>query len=391
MVAPTASCDHYNIIMVRKQVQLPLIERFRCWRDRLMASAGFQRWAADFPLTRPVAGRRARQLFDITAGFVYSQILYACVELDVFDKLADGPRSAAELAGSMGMSEVAAERLLRAAVAIDLLQRRAGDRFGLGRHGVAMPGNPGIAAMVKHHRMLYQDLADPVALFRGEIEQTELGRYWSYAGSLDPAADGDDRVAEYSTLMSASTGFVAEDTLDAYSLRKHKCLMDVGGGEGRFLIQAGERWPHLELMLFDLPAVSERAARTLEQAGLGERARAIGGNLKADPLPKGADIISLVRVILDHNDDGAMVILRAVRAALPDGGTLLITEPMSETPGAESVGDAYFGLYLLAMGSGRTRPPRELKAMLTQAGFEQIRLLHTRRPLQTRVLIAKAA
>jgi demethylspheroidene O-methyltransferase len=32
---------------------------------------------------------------------------------------------------------------------------------------------------------------------------------------------------------------------------------------------------------------------------------------------------------------------------------------MSETPGAEPVGDAYFGLYLLAMGSGRTRPPRE--------------------------------
>jgi demethylspheroidene O-methyltransferase len=217
------------------------------------------------------------------------------------------------------------------------------------------------------------------------------GRYWSYAGSLDPAADGEDRVAEYSTLMTASTGFVAEDTLDAYPLRDYKCLMDVGGGEGRFLMQAGERWPHLDLMLFDLPAVAERATRNFEQAGLAGRARAIGGNIKADALPKGADIISLVRVILDHNDDGAMLILRAVRAALPEGGTLMITEPMSETPGAEPVGDAYFGLYLLAMGSGRTRPPRELKAMLREAGFNQVRLVRTRRPLQTRLLIAKAA
>jgi hypothetical protein len=179
-----------------------------------------------------VAGRRARQMFDITAGFVYSQILYACVELDLFDKLVDGPLTAAELAGPMGMSEAAANRLLRAAVAVDLLERRGADRFGLGRHGIALPGNPGIAAMVKHHRMLYQDLADPLALFRGEVEQTQLGRYWSYAGSVDPAADGDDRVAEYSTLMTASTGFVAEDTLDAYPLRDHKCLMDVGGGLG---------------------------------------------------------------------------------------------------------------------------------------------------------------
>jgi demethylspheroidene O-methyltransferase len=123
---------------------------------------------------------------------------------------------------------------------------------------------------------------------------------------------------------------------------------------------------------------------------MAERVRVVGGDIKADGLPTGADIISLVRVLLDHNDDGALAILRAVRQALPAGGTLLITEPMSETPGAEPVGDAYFGLYLLAMGSGRTRPPREHRAMLRAAGFGESRLVRTRRPLQTRVIVAKA-
>ena len=377
-------------------MQLPFFERLRGWRDRTLASAEFQRWAADFPLTRPVAQRRARQLFDITAGFVYSQILYACVELDLFDILAGGPRSAAELSGRMGMSEAAAERLLRAAVAVDLLERRGRDgggrtRYALGRLGVAMPGNAGIAAMVRHHRMLYRDLTDPLALLRGELPQTELGRYWSYAGSADPARDGDERVGEYSALMTASNTFVAEDTLDAYPLRHHKCLLDIAGGEGRFLVQAGKRWPHLTLMLFDLPAVVERAARNFEQAGLADRVRCIGGDLKTETLPEGADIVSLVRVIHDHDDAEALGILRAARAALPAGGTLLLSEPMAETPGAESVGDAYFGLYLLAMGSGRPRPPRELKAMLRQAGFDDIRLVRTRRPMQTRLMLAKAA
>jgi demethylspheroidene O-methyltransferase len=366
---------------------------WRGWRDRLVASPDFQRWAADFPLTRPVAQRRATGLFDITAGFIYSQILYACVELDLFRMLADGPLDLKTLAPRMGLPEPAADRLLRAAVALKLLERRGTERdgtprFGLGAHGAAMLGNPGIAAMVKHHRMLYRDLIDPLALLRGELPETELGRYWAYAGRTDPAAAADEAVSEYSELMSVSNAFVAGDVLDAYSLKKHRCLMDVGGGEGNFLIQVARRWPHLRLMLFDLPAVAARADARFRDLGLAERARAHGGDLMRDALPAGADVISLVRVIHDHDDDKAMVILRAVRAALPADGVLLLTEPMAETPGAEPIGDAYFGLYLWAMGSGRPRPPRELRAMLREAGFGRTRMVRTRRPMQTRLLVA---
>jgi len=367
---------------------------WRGWRDRLVARPGFQRWAADFPLTRPIAQHRATSLFDITAGFIYSQILYACVELDLFQMLADGPLDLETLASRTDLPPPAADRLLRAAVALKLLERRGTDRsgtprFGLGAHGAAMLGNPGIAAMVRHHRMLYRDLINPVALLRGELPETELGRYWAYASRPDPAAAEDQAVSEYSELMSESNAFVADDVLDAYSLKNHRCLMDVGGGEGNFLIRVAQRWPHLRLMLFDLPAVASRANRRFAELGLADRAEAHGGDLMADALPAGADAISLVRVIHDHDDDKAMIILRAVRAALPADGTLLLAEPMAETPGAEPIGDAYFGLYLWAMGSGRPRPPQELKAMLREAGFERIRMVRTRRPMQARLLVAR--
>lgn len=358
-------------------------------RDRLVASPGFQRWAADFPLTRPIAERRARALFDLVGGFVYSQILDACVRLEVFEHLAKQPLTPAQLGAMVDLTPAAADRLLRAGVALRLLQRRSAGRFGLGPHGAALLGNPGIAAMVRHHRMLYRDLADPLALLRGELAETDLGRFWAYAGSAQPGAAAAAEVAAYSQLMTASHAFVAGDTLDAYSLRQHRCLLDVGGGEGNFLIAAGERWPHLELRLFDLPAVAERAAARLAEFGLGARSQTFAGDLMRDPLPRGADLISFVRVIHDHDDASAMVMLRAAHAALPSGGTLLLTEPMAETPGAEPIGDAYFGFYLLAMGSGRPRPPRELKAMLKAAGFARVRLLPTRRPMQTRVMIAR--
>lgn len=61
---------------------------------------------------------------------------------------------------------------------------------------------------------------------------------------------------------------------------------------------------------------------------------------------------------------------------------------MSGTPGAAPVTDAYFGLYLLAMGSGRCRTVPELTAMLREAGFSQTREISTRRPLLTRVLVS---
>ena len=130
---------------------------------------------------------------------------------------------------------------------------------------------------------------------------------------------------------------------------------------------------------------------TAAAQGLAARARAVGGSFLTDALPQGADVASLVRVIHDHDDAAAMTILRAVRQALPAGGTLLLAEPMSGTPGAEAMGDAYFGFYLLAMGRGRPRTAAELTQMLQAAGFEAVRLLPTRMPLQTQLLVARCA
>jgi demethylspheroidene O-methyltransferase len=243
--------------------------------------------------------------------------------------------------------------------------------------------------MVRHHRLLYADLADPLALLRGQRAGTALGEYWAYATEERPTDTASERVADYSELMSASQPFVAAEVLGAYSLKRHRRLLDVGGGQGTFLIAAGRRWPHLELALFDLPAVAERARRRLDEAGLGSRATVTGGDFLADPLPQGADVVSLVRIIHDHDDAAAARILARAREALEPGGRLLLAEPMAGTRGAEPAGDAYFGLYLFAMRSGRPRTFAELESMLLDAGFTGVRALRTHVPLLTRVVIAE--
>jgi len=370
----------------------------RLRRDRLLADPGFRRWAIRCPLTRPLARRRAAALFDLVAGFSYSQVLLACVQLRLFERLAGGPQSLSALAAQLALAEAPCARLLDAAVALRLLvrRRRGGSASGavafysLGPLGAPMVGNPALLAMVEHHRLLYADLADPVALLRAPPGHGALARYWAYAGSTKPQGLAADQVAAYSALMAASQPLVADEILDSYPLRSHRHLLDVGGGEGLFASAAVRRWPQLNATVFDLPAVALRAQARLDAQGLGQRVRAVGGDFHRDQLPAGADVISLVRVVHDHDDAQLLVLLRAARDALAPGGVLLLAEPLANTAGAQAMGDAYFGIYLWAMGSGRPRSLCELARLLAAAGFGHPRLLANAMPLQTRVLLVRA-
>ncbi len=385
-----------NIVKVDKRSILTgLTERLLAFRDGFLTSPRFIRFAEKFPLTRIVARREAMALFDLCSGFVYSQVLLACVRLRLFDLLRSGPLGVEEIAHRLDLSEDAAGRLLTAAVALRLAEHRSGGRYGLGGLGAAMLASPGLATMVEHHALLYRDLDDPVRLLRNEFQSqqqgpgsagkvTFLSSYWPYAEGDTGASR--EAVADYTGLMAATQPAIAQEVLDAYDFKNHRCLMDVGGGNGTFLLHAASRAPHLQLVLFDVPAVAELAAAKFKQAGLEQRASVAGGDFLKD-LPPGADVISLIRVLLDHDDETALAILKSARAALPQGGVLLVAEPMAETRGAEKVA-AYFSLYLMAMGRGRPRTELQLQALLRKAGFQRIERRSTCQPLLARILVA---
>ncbi|ATQ70385.1 MULTISPECIES: methyltransferase [Methylosinus] len=364
-------------------------DRLRRIRDRLASSPRFQRLAAKHPLTRKAARRRARAALDLCAGFVYSQVLLACVRLKLLDLLLESPKSLAQIAEKTELSPDAASRLLDAAASLGLVDRRGKDRYGLGDIGAALVGNKAALALVEHQPMLYADLADPVALLRGAEEaEPKLADYWPYSAAERPTELTPEEVAPYSALMAQSQPLVAQEVVGAYNFRRHRRIMDVGGGEGAFLEAVAASAPRLELMLFDLPAVVERARTRLEAAGLAKRARFFSGSFLTDPLPVGADVITLVRIVHDHDDATALELLRNVRRALPRDGVLLIVEAMSGIEGAEPL-DAYYGFYTLAMGRGEPRTVAELQRIAKKAGFGRFRLLRNAMPIVAGILVAR--
>jgi len=277
--------------------------------------------------------------------------------------------------------------LLDAAVSLGLLERRRG-AYRLGQLGAAFRGVPGLGEMIRHHALVYRDLADPVALLRGETEPA-LARYWGYVGGRRTHDLAAAEALPYTRLMAATQAMISAEVLACYRFSRHRHLMDVGGGDGSFLCAVAGTAPRLRLTLFDLPAVAAEAEARFAEAGLAARAEAKGGDFFADSLPEGADAISLIRVLYDHDDAAVRRLLARVRAALPSGGALILAEPMAETPGMARVGDAYFNFYIMAMTHGRPRSAARLAALLAEAGFGRIRLWRTKRPFLTGLITAE--
>ncbi len=362
---------------------MSLSDRMAAWRNHLISKPEFQSWAVRNPFTRGIAQQKARAAFDLVAGFVYSQVLSAVVDSGLLEAVRAAPLDEAAFAARSGLPAEGAGRLLRAAAALSLVRQQTDGRYALGETGAALLGNPSVFAMIRHHKAFYRDLADPLALLGGRRPDTELARFWAYDAFASSGEAG-----AYSALMAETQALIARNVLGAYDFRGHQTVMDVGGGLGAFLSAVGAAHAHLNLVLVDLPPVARLAGEHLMAGPLKDRVRIEARDMLADPLPEGADLITLIRVVHDHDDAPVRHLLAACRKALAPGGQLLIAEPMAGISGNEAMADAYFGFYLWAMGRGAPRSPASLEALLQDAGFRKMRHLRTAQPLLVSAILA---
>jgi demethylspheroidene O-methyltransferase len=343
------------------------------YRNRLLADPKFLAFAQKFLLTRPVARRKSVELFDLLAGFSYSQVLYTCVSLKVFEHVGQSAITLQSLAEKINLPLQKTELLVRAAIALELLDGTL-DCIILGPHGAALLGQPWIMRFVEHHTYFYRDLEDPVSMLKGARVEGGLADYWSY----DKATS--DKSA-YSALMAASQQAVSAQILQAYDFSTHRKILDVGGGTGAFVGAVTRRYPHFEGHVFDLPGVvSSEQSQSIKH---------YNGDFRRDSLPKGMDLISIVRVIHDHDDDAVLALLQNVRAACDPQTVLLIAEPFSGYAATARVTDAYFNLYFAAMGQGRTRTTAQISDLAAKAGFGEPKQLSTNMPLITGLITFK--
>ena len=162
--------------------------------------------------------------------------------------------------------------------------------------------------------------------------------------------------------------------LDAYDFSAFRTVADVGGGNGLVLASILRRHPAIQGILFDLPAVADRARSTVSGTGVSDRMRIEGGSFFSR-VPAGADAYVLRHIIHDWEDQDAIAILRECRKALAPEGRVLVVE-MVLPPGNEPGFGKWLDLMMLLV-AGRERTQEEYSRLFSESGLRMTRVIPT--------------
>jgi hypothetical protein len=317
------------------------------------------------------------RLARLTDGYVVTQLLWVAAELQIADELAEGPRTADELAGKVGAHAGNLRRVLRGLAAEEVFEELPGGRFGLTAIGELL--REGVAGSQRG-----------AVLARGGLY------YGAQAGLLDAVRDGGvpfERVhgrtlfshldahpaesARFQGSMAVRAAREAAAVVGAYDFRRFRTLVDVGGGSGVLSRAIRAAAPRLSVTLFDRPEVVREA-----------QPPAVGGDFFAE-VPAGADAYLLSRVIHDWSDDDAIAILRTVRRAIPENGTLLLVEAVLPERAADDPAAVRMDVHMLTLLGGQERTADEFGALLAASGFRLDRVLPTGPKSGVHVLVAR--
>lgn len=323
------------------------------------------------------ADRRFDRLTPMLGGYELTQMLYVFAELGIPDLLAGAPRTAEELAGEAGAHAPSLHRLLRALSSVRVVARDEAGRFVLTRTGARLradvEGSLRPIALAYGQRWWWEAWGGLLAAVRtGETAFEHVhGRPLYDFLEDDPAAS-----AAFGGLMTARSAADFEAVADAFDFSKAGSILDVGGGRGALLEAILARYPGLRATLFETPATIEQARRELARGKDPARVDLVGGDF-FDAVPEGFAVYTLMNVLHNWDDDPAVRILRAIRAAIPAHGVLLVIQHVIGDDDAPSQAAKLLDVALLVSSGGRQRTEAEYGALLGRAGFVLDRVLPT--------------
>jgi hypothetical protein len=300
-------------------------------------------------------------VWDALRGGLVTRALGLAVDHGVPGALAAGPRGVDELAATSGADPDVLHRVLRA----------------LASDGIFEEVEPRVFGHTEESRVLLEDGWEDFAHL--------FGASWlEAAAALDasgepsfPSVFGEDfwpwlrsHPAERAAFDRAmAQGWQRRlERVESVGWRGDETVVDVGGGNGFFLLALLDRHPEMRGIVFDLPETVR------DGAAFGDRCAFVEGSF-FESVPEG-DVFLLSTILHDWPDEDARRILQTVRAAGAPGNRLVLIESVIQ-PGNDPSGAKWLDLLMLVIAGGRERTEEQWRTLLESAGWEPVRFLES--------------
>ena len=331
-------------------------------------------------------------ILQLGLGFWASKVLLSAVELDLFTKLAEAPRTCAEVESALGLHARSSRDFLDALVALGLLAREGdGDaaRYGNTRDTGMFLNSRGpayVGGMLKFANVrlwaAWANLTDSLrtGLPQNAGRETGLSFY-------DEVYPNPEKLAGFMRAMAGISAGPCMALAEKFDFGPYQTLTDAGGATGLLSICVARRHPHVRATTFDLPPVAPIARETIAQAGLAERVSVASGDFFVDPLPK-ADVVVMGQVL--HNWDLAEKkrLVRAAYEALPKGGAFIAIESIIDDARKENAFGLLMSLNMLVeTTAGFDYTGADFARWCREAGFSKIEVLPLGGPTSAAVAI----
>lgn len=307
--------------------------------------------------------RRQIELLDTAHAYFGSQVLFTANELGVFGELANGPRTADQLAQTLGANKDALERLLNACVAIKLLSTSNGLYANATlAEEVLVDGRPGYLG--NWLRLMSRWMKTWTGL-------TETVRTGLPAADAQLHLGGDpDHTRDFILGMHDYARLRGSEIVRYLDFAGGLELIDVGGGPGSYAVLFTTEWPDLHVTVFDLPAVVPIAERHAEEAGVADRVSLKPGNYYEDEFGSDYDVVFLSDTLHQESPEVCEMILQKAYRSLRPGGRIVVQGMFLNKDRVSPRWPVMHSLIMiLVYGAGRAYTVEETVGLMEQAGF----------------------
>jgi len=321
--------------------------------------------------------------FMLVSGFRATQLVRAVTELRIPDLVADGPRSAADLAEATGVMTGPLQRALRALVSVGVFHEVDGGRFAATPVSDCFRDRPGsmrgIALMLPAES--YRAFGD--LMFSLKTGEPAFEHIYSMS-RWEQLAQEPEQSALFNSAMQFNTEAMRDAVASAYDFTGLLTVVDVGGGRGTLIAGLLKANPGLRGTVFDIEAGLAETEAYLKNEGVHDRCAVKRGSF-FDHVPSGHDAYVLKNIIHDWSDEKAGVILANCRKAIGPERRLILIERIMPTRSEDSANARQLfmvDMQMLVVLGGRERTLEEFRGLLEAAGFQLTRVIPTESPFQ---------